>query len=138
MRHVDLPMSPSGWLGTGALLGAAAVAIGAFGAHGLKGRVSPEQVGVFETAARYHLIHALAIVAVAWVCDRLPGSFVVQASGWLFLGGITLFSGSLYVLVLTGARWLGAVTPLGGVGLIGGWIALAIAAFSARSTGLGG
>jgi len=131
-------MSPPAWLGTGALLGAAAVAIGAFGAHGLKSRVSPEHLIVFETAARYHLIHALALVAVAWASDRLPGSAAAQVSGWLFLCGIGLFSGSLYLLVLSGARWLGAVTPLGGVALIGGWIALAIAAFTARPTAPGG
>jgi len=133
-----LPLNPPAWLGTGAILGAAAVAIGAFGAHGLKSRVTPELLTVFETAARYHLIHALAIVAVAWACDRLPGSGAVQVGGWLFLCGIALFSGSLYLLVLTGARWLGAITPLGGLALIGGWMSLAIAAFTAKPPTAGG
>jgi len=115
-----------GWLTTGALLGGAAVALGAFGAHGLKARVPADLLAVFETAARYHLIHALAIVAVAWAAERLPGA-CVTAAGWLFLSGILIFSGSLYLMVLTGARVLGAVTPIGGLALIAGWIALALA-----------
>jgi uncharacterized membrane protein YgdD (TMEM256/DUF423 family) len=121
-------MTTQGWLATGALLGGAAVALGAFGAHGLKARVPADLLAVFETAARYHLIHALAIVAVAWAAERFPGT-CVTAAGWLFLGGILLFSGSLYALVLTGVRGLGAITPLGGLALIAGWILLAVAPF---------
>lgn len=125
-------MTTQGWLATGALLGGAAVALGAFGAHGLKTRgVTPDLLAVFETAARYHLVHALAIVAVAWAADRFPGA-CVTAAGWLFLGGILLFSGSLYALVLTSVRGLGAITPLGGLALIAGWILLAAAPFAAR------
>jgi uncharacterized membrane protein YgdD (TMEM256/DUF423 family) len=121
-------MSSSAWMVVGALLGACGVGLGAFGAHGLKGRVAPEMVAVFETAVRYHLTHALALLAVAWASERWPGSFT-QAAGWLFVLGIAIFCGSLYVMTLTGARWLGAVTPLGGLAFILGWLALALAAF---------
>jgi uncharacterized membrane protein YgdD (TMEM256/DUF423 family) len=129
-------MTSAGWAATGALLGAAAVALGAFGAHGLKARLPPEDVAIFETAARYHLIHALAIVAVAWVVDRFPGA-MAQTAGWLFVFGIVLFSGSLYALVLSGARRLGMITPLGGLLFIGGWIAFAAAALRGRPPGSG-
>jgi len=125
-------VTPSGWLTTGALLGGTAVGLGAFGAHGLKTRVPADLLAVFETAARYHLIHALAIVAVAWASERFPGA-CVTAAGWLFLGGVVLFSGSLYAMVLTGARGLGAITPLGGLALIAAWILLALAPFGERS-----
>ena len=124
-------MTPAGWVATGALFGAAAVGLGAFGAHGLKARVPPEDLAIFETAARYHLIHALAIVAAAWAVDRFPGT-AAQAAGWLFAAGIVLFSGSLYALVLTGTRALGAMTPVGGLLFLGGWIALAVAALRTR------
>jgi uncharacterized membrane protein YgdD (TMEM256/DUF423 family) len=111
----------------GCVLGALGVALGAFGAHGLKARVDPDLLAVFETGARYHLIHALAILAAAWAVDRWPGSWAV-AAGWFFVAGIAVFSGSLYALVLTGQRWLGAITPLGGVCFIAGWVVLAVAA----------
>jgi uncharacterized membrane protein YgdD (TMEM256/DUF423 family) len=125
-------VTPAGWVATGASFGAVAVALGAFGAHGLKARVPPEDVAIFETAARYHLIHALAIVAAAWAVERFPGQ-MAQAAGWLFAAGIVLFSGSLYALVLTGTRILGAITPIGGLLFIAGWIALAAAALRARA-----
>jgi uncharacterized membrane protein YgdD (TMEM256/DUF423 family) len=127
-------MTASGWLTTGALLGGTAVGLGAFGAHGLKTRVPADLLAVFETAARYHLIHALAILAVAWASERFPGA-CVTAAGWLFLAGIALFSGSLYALVLTGARGLGAITPLGGLALIAGWILLALAPWTGTRAG---
>lgn len=111
----------------GSLLGALGVALGAFGAHGLKSRVGPDLLEVFETGARYHLIHALAILLAAWAADRWPGPFAVTA-GWAFVAGIAIFSGSLYAMVLTGHRWLGAITPVGGLCFIAGWIALAVAA----------
>lgn len=103
---------------------AVAVALGAFGAHVLRGQVAPELLGVFETGARWHRFHALGLVAVAWAATRWPRSAAVLA-GWLFVAGTVLFSGSLYVLVLTGQRWLGAVTPVGGAAFIAGWLALA-------------
>jgi uncharacterized membrane protein YgdD (TMEM256/DUF423 family) len=103
------------------------VAAGAFGAHALRGRLSPEYLAVFETAARYQMYHALGLLAVAWALSRWPGS-TSQWAGWLFVAGTVLFSGSLYALALTGVRWLGAITPLGGVAFLGGWFCLALSA----------
>jgi uncharacterized membrane protein YgdD (TMEM256/DUF423 family) len=117
----------AGWFATGALAAAAGVALGAFGAHGLKTRVAPEMLSVFETGVRYHLIHALALLAVGWAATRWP-SGLVSAAGWCFVAGIALFAGSLYVMVLTGTRWLGAITPLGGLCFIAGWLLLAAGA----------
>jgi uncharacterized membrane protein YgdD (TMEM256/DUF423 family) len=110
-----------------ALLGFVGVGLGAFGAHGLRGRLSPEMLQVFETGVRYHLIHAVAILAVAGLMPRLDGRLIVSA-GWLFFGGIVLFSGSLYLLALTGVTILGAITPLGGLAFLAGWACLAFAA----------
>ncbi len=121
----------SGWFGIGAIAGAIGVLLGAFGAHGLKSRVDADLLAVFETGVRYHMYHALALLAVGWAATRWPGTWV-STSGWLFLVGIVVFSGSLYLMTLTGARWLGAVTPLGGVAFISGWIALAVAALKGR------
>jgi len=109
----------------GALSALLAVAAGAFGAHALRARLTPDLLAVFETAARYQMYHALALFAVAWAATRWPvGS--VRAAGWLFIAGTVVFSGSLYVLSLTGQRWLGAITPLGGALFLAGWVALAI------------
>jgi uncharacterized membrane protein YgdD (TMEM256/DUF423 family) len=103
------------------------VAAGAFGAHGLKGRLDPQALAVFETGTRYQMYHALGLVAAGWALTRWPGPWALRA-GWLFVAGTVLFSGSLYALALSGARWLGAITPLGGAGFLLGWICLAIAA----------
>jgi len=111
----------------GALSGFVGVALGAFGAHGLRSRLSPEMLAVFETGVRYQLVHAVALVAMAAWMDRLSG-WLVTAAGWLFFAGILLFSGSLYLLALTGVTILGAITPLGGLAFLGGWACLAIAA----------
>jgi uncharacterized membrane protein YgdD (TMEM256/DUF423 family) len=111
----------------GALLALAAVAAGAFGAHALRDRLTPERLAVFETGARYQMYHALGLIAVAWALTRWPGQLPVWA-GWLFVAGTVLFSGSLYLLALTGIRWWGAVTPLGGVAFLSGWLCLAISA----------
>ncbi len=100
-----------------------AVAAGAFGAHGLRARLSPDLLAVFETAARYQMYHALALLAVGWAVTRWPGPWPVRA-GWLFTVGTLLFSGSLYALALSGMRWLGAVTPLGGLAFLAGWTCL--------------
>ena len=107
----------------GALSALISVAAGAFGAHALRARLSPEYLSVFETAARYQMYHALGLFAVAWVLARWPGEWPRRA-GWLFIAGTVLFSGSLYALALTGARWLGAITPLGGLAFLGGWVCL--------------
>lgn len=115
----------------GALSGAIAVGAGAFGAHALRARIEPRMLEVFETGARYQLYHALALIAVAWVANRWPGS-LAGAAGWLFVAGTLLFSGSLYIMALTGVRALGAITPLGGVCFIAGWVCLALAASRGR------
>jgi uncharacterized membrane protein YgdD (TMEM256/DUF423 family) len=104
-----------------ALLG---VGAGAFGAHGLRARLSQDMLAVWETAARYQLYHALALLAVALAAARWPAAGWSTA-GWLFTAGIVIFSGSLYLLALTGVRWLGAVTPIGGLCFLAGWAALA-------------
>jgi uncharacterized membrane protein YgdD (TMEM256/DUF423 family) len=108
----------------GCLSGFVAVALGAFGAHALKGRLDADMLATFEVGVRYQMVHALALLAVAWACTRWPGA-LVNASGWLFVAGSVIFSGSLYALSLTGLRWLGAITPLGGLGLLAGWLCLA-------------
>jgi uncharacterized membrane protein YgdD (TMEM256/DUF423 family) len=100
------------------------VAAGAFGAHALRGRLSPDSLAVFVTAARYQMYHAVGLFAAAWAAARWPGVWPHWA-GWLFVGGTLLFSGSLYGLALTGTRWLGAITPLGGVAFLAGWLCLA-------------
>jgi len=105
------------------------VALGAFGAHALKTRLAPDLLAIFEVAVRYQLVHALALLAVAWAWSRWPGGAVV-AGGWLFVGGTVLFSGSLYVLALSGERWLGAITPIGGVAWLAGWGCLAWGAWT--------
>lgn len=111
----------------GALSGGIGVAAGAFGAHALRARLEPRMLEVFETGARYQMYHALAMLAAAWVVTRFPGS-MANASGWLFLAGTVLFSGSLYTMAFTGIRALGAITPIGGVCFIAGWACLALAA----------
>jgi uncharacterized membrane protein YgdD (TMEM256/DUF423 family) len=115
----------TGWIAGGALAAGLAVGLGAFGAHGLRDKVEPRMLEVFETGVRYHMYHALALIAVGWVTTRWNSAWL-SASGWLFVAGIVIFSGSLYVMVLSGARWLGAITPIGGVALIAGWACLAL------------
>jgi uncharacterized membrane protein YgdD (TMEM256/DUF423 family) len=113
----------------GALSGFLAVAFGAFGAHALRARLSPEMLVVFETGARYQMYHALALVLVALTLGRLDGR-LVRTAGWMFTAGIVLFSGSLYALALTGITALGAVTPLGGLAFLVGWALLAMAGWT--------
>jgi uncharacterized membrane protein YgdD (TMEM256/DUF423 family) len=115
------------FFGLGAVSALVSVAAGAFGAHALRARLTPEYLAVFETAARYQMYHALALLAVAWAVNRWRGTLPAWA-GWLFVVGTVLFSGSLYALALTTMRWLGAITPLGGVAFLAGWICLALAA----------
>lgn len=113
-------------LALGSISAALAVAAGAFGAHGLKSILSPEMLVAYETAVRYHLYHAVAIL-VSGVLELHGISRHIRSAGWLFVAGTILFSGSLYGLTLSGERWLGVVTPLGGVAFIGGWLMLAYA-----------
>ncbi len=112
------------WGVAGALSACVAVIAGAFGAHALRASLTPAALATFETAARYHLFHALALLVVAGMLER-PAHPAVARAAWGFLAGTVLFSGSLYALALTGHRWLGAVTPLGGVAFIAGWLSLA-------------
>ena len=105
-----------------------AVALGAFGAHGLRARLTPDLLAVYETGVRYQMYHALALLAVAWVASRWPGASLAAWAGWAFVAGTVLFSGSLYALALTGRPWFGALTPIGGVAFIAGWVCLALAA----------
>ena len=110
------------WMLAAALLGALGVILGAFGAHGLQTRLSAEQLESWDTAVRYHLLHSVALLALALFAIETGRS--IQWPAWLFSLGILFFSGSIYLLVLTGQRWLGPVTPLGGLCLIAGWLSL--------------
>lgn len=107
----------AGFLGVGA---------GAFGAHGLRGRLSPEMLGVFETAVRYQMYHVFALLATAAAIGRLGDARLLVAAGWAFTAGIVIFSGSLYALALSGVSVLGAITPIGGVAFLAGWACLAM------------
>jgi uncharacterized membrane protein YgdD (TMEM256/DUF423 family) len=107
----------------GAIMAFLAVALGAFGAHALKNRLTPDMLDIFEVGVRYHMYHALGLLAVAWATSRWPESNVT-AAGWAFIVGIIIFSGSLYILSMTGMRWFGAITPLGGLAFLIGWAIL--------------
>ncbi len=121
-------------LSLGALAALLAVALGAFGAHALKARLSEEMLSVWKTAVDYHFYHALGLLALGLLALHLPGSRLLVWSAALMAAGVILFSGSLYALALTGARWLGLVTPFGGVSLILAW-ALVIATLLGRGSG---
>jgi uncharacterized membrane protein YgdD (TMEM256/DUF423 family) len=112
-----------------ALSGFVGVAAGAFGAHALRDRLSASMLQVFQTGVAYQIYHALALLAVGILLARFSGdgSPMLTAAGWLFVAGIVLFSGSLYLLALTGITWLGAITPFGGVAFLLGWLGLAVA-----------
>jgi uncharacterized membrane protein YgdD (TMEM256/DUF423 family) len=119
---------PQLFLLLGFLSAALGVAAGAFGAHGLKAILTPDMLAVYETAVRYQMYHAFGLIAVGvllWIAQR-P---LLDVAGWCFVAGTVFFSGSLYGLVLLGVRWLGAVTPLGGIAFIFGWLLMAFAVF---------
>jgi uncharacterized membrane protein YgdD (TMEM256/DUF423 family) len=129
------------WLRIGAIWGFLAVTMGAFGAHGLQERfkavgnssaaLSAERLqSIFQTAAQYHMYSALAILAIGLLAATGRSGNALQTAGWSFLLGSLIFSGSLYVMSVTGMRWLGAITPIGGVGMLAGWVAVAVAAGS--------
>jgi uncharacterized membrane protein YgdD (TMEM256/DUF423 family) len=111
----------------GAVAAFLAVILGAFGAHALRGRLSPEMLAVFQTGVQYHMYHALALILVSAIMGRMSG-WLIQTAGWCFVAGIVLFSGSLYLLAATGVTVLGAVTPIGGLAFLIGWACLAFAA----------
>jgi uncharacterized membrane protein YgdD (TMEM256/DUF423 family) len=112
--------------------GFVAVALGAFAAHGLRTKLAPDLLAVFETAVRYQMYHVFAMWAAAWGWARWRHR-IFAVAGWLFLAGIVIFSGSLYLLALSGARWLGALTPFGGAALLTGWLCLAVGAWREQS-----
>ena len=103
-----------------------AVGLGAFAAHGLRGRLDNPTLEIFQTAVRYHFFHALGLALIAVLSKEYPKSRLLHWAGWLMLAGIALFSGSLYVLSLSGIKWLGAVTPLGGLAFMSAWLLLAL------------
>ncbi len=115
----------------GSLNGFFAVALGAFGAHGLKARLSPDLLSVYETGVQYHTTHALGLLAIGIVAHWLPDSTLLRWAGWLFFVGIVFFSGSLYLLSITGVRSWGAVAPFGGTAFLIGWVLFAFAALRA-------
>ena len=115
------------FISLGALSGLLAVSFGAFGAHALKNRFDDYSLGVYTTAVEYQFYHSLALLAVGVIALALPQTVLLRSAGWLFLLGIVLFSGSLYVLAFTGVKWLGAITPLGGLAFIAGWACLVAA-----------
>jgi len=115
----------------GAINAMLAVAMGAFAAHGLKKQISADMLSVFQTGVHYHLYHALGLLLVGLVALQLPASPWLRYSGWLMLAGIFLFSGSLYLLATTAMRWLGIITPFGGLCLIVSWILLAVSVYKA-------
>ncbi|MGQ9889826.1 MAG: DUF423 domain-containing protein [Aggregatilineales bacterium] len=125
MRH-------RGWIVIGGITGALAVALGAFGAHGLSAALEASgRAGTFDTAVQYHLVHALALVLTGLLAERLPGRWT-QLAGGLFTAGVILFSGSLYILAVFNLGFMGAVAPFGGAALTGGWLCLALAAWAQR------
>ena len=115
-------------IGVGAIFSGLAVALGAFGAHALKEKLSPYALDVFETGVKYQMYHALAIIAVGLLASRIDGP-ALRVSAYSFMIGILVFSGSLYTLAFTGTKWLGAITPMGGLAFLVGWISLALACF---------
>lgn len=118
------------FLAIGSIAALLAVALGAFGAHGLKARIAPELLAVYKTGVEYHFYHALGLILVGLAAFHLRGSAYLRGAGWAMLAGIVLFSGSLYLLALTGLRWLGAITPFGGAAFIAAWGLFAAAVIS--------
>lgn len=109
------------------------VILGAFGAHALKTRLTSDMMAIYHTAIQYHLFHALGLIAIGLLAAWWPSSGYLKWAGWIMLAGVVLFSGSLYVLSLSGMRWLGAITPLGGVAFIAAWVLLCIAVLKAAT-----
>jgi uncharacterized membrane protein YgdD (TMEM256/DUF423 family) len=118
----------------GSINAALAVILGAFGAHILKARLSPEMLNVYQVASHYHFYHALGMLVIGLLAVQIHNDAALQLSGFLMLAGIVLFSGSLYLLAVTGITWLGAVAPLGGLSFIAAWVVLAVAALRATTS----
>jgi uncharacterized membrane protein YgdD (TMEM256/DUF423 family) len=115
----------------GAILAFLAVGLGAFGAHALRDRLAPESLTVYQTGVQYQIIHALALLALSALAERTRFAAVI---GWLFIFGVLIFSGSLYLLAITGERWLGAITPIGGLCFLSGWAAFAFGSYTGPRT----
>jgi uncharacterized membrane protein YgdD (TMEM256/DUF423 family) len=124
----SIPATARSFLAIGAVAASLAVVFGAFGAHALKARVAPEALQIYKTGVEYHFYHALGLILLGLAALRLPDSARLRAAGWTMLAGIVLFSGSLYLLALTGLAWLGAIAPLGGSAFILAWCLFAAAA----------
>ena len=120
------------FLAIGAIAMLAAVALGAFGAHALKAQIAPDVLAVYRTGVEYHFYHAIGLLIVGLAAQRLPDSNWLRAAGWLMLAGIVIFSGSLYLLAVTGVRAFGAVTPVGGVAFMLAWVTFGIAVVKSR------
>ncbi len=116
-----MPASARILLALGAIAGMLAVVLGAFGAHALRARLPADLLAVYQTAVQYHFWHALGVLAIGLTLLHVPGSVAIRMAGWLMLAGIVIFSGSLYLLAITGTRWLGAITPIGGFAFIAAW-----------------
>ena len=121
-------MNPRTWIAVGAFSGALTVGLGAFGAHAIKQRVSPEELAIWETAVHYQGLHAVALILFGLFGLSVRGANARAFPGWAFLVGALIFSGTLYGIVLGGPRWLGAITPIGGTAMIVGWVAFGVAA----------
>ena len=126
-----LPQTARLFLAIGAIFALVAVALGAFGAHGLKERLAPEMLAIWKTGVEYHVYHALALLAVGLLAVHLPESGLLRTSGWLMAAGVLIFSGSLYALALSGVRVLGAITPVGGAAFLAAWVLFAMAVLKA-------
>jgi uncharacterized membrane protein YgdD (TMEM256/DUF423 family) len=115
-----------GWLVTTGIAGFTGVAMGAFGAHGLKNVIAPEMLAVYQTGVQYHFWHALGLGLVALLMRQAPESRPLALAAWLMLAGLILFSGSLYLLAVSGIRWLGVITPFGGMAFLAAWVCVAV------------
>jgi uncharacterized membrane protein YgdD (TMEM256/DUF423 family) len=131
LKTDSMPGTARLFLAIGGIAALLAVALGAFGAHGLKARIAPELMPVYKTGVEYHFYHALGLMLVGLAAFHLPHSACLRGAGWAMLAGIVLFSGSLYLLALTGLAWLGAITPVGGAAFIAAWGLIAAAAIKA-------
>jgi uncharacterized membrane protein YgdD (TMEM256/DUF423 family) len=133
MQNMEtMPRTARVFIAAGCVAALLAVAIGAFGAHGLKTRIAPDLLAVYKTGVEYHFYHALGLIMVGLAGIQLPQSAYLRSAGWAMAAGIVLFSGSLYLLSLTGQTWLGAITPFGGAAFIVAWALFAAAVIRAR------